>query len=127
MIRGDDEIQPKSSDEDFAFITVEDLHHRRRLSSPPKTFIIVKTEVNDQLSVSSCICGPGRRACSFLHLFCPTGFSDGVFSEAYERAVMRTILLAKVIDRAEPLPMYSATMLYCTNQTKVAEGLLLGE
>ena len=69
--------------------------------------------------------GLGRR--SFLHLFCPTGFSDGVFSEAYERAVMRTILLAKVIDRAGPLPMYSATMLCRADQNKVAEGLLLGE
>ena len=97
------------------------------LSSPPKTFIIVKTEVDDQQSVSSCICGPGRRACSFLHLFCPTGFLDGVFSEAYERADKRTILVAKVIDRAGSLPMYSATILCCTKQTKVAEGLLLGE
>ena len=42
VIRGDDEIQPKSSDEDFAFITAEDLHHRRGHSSPPKTFVIVK-------------------------------------------------------------------------------------
>ena len=94
------------------------------LSSPPKTFIIVKTEVNDQLSVSSCICGPGRHACSFLHLFCPTGFLDGVFSETYERAVMRTVLMAEVIDRAGPLPMYSATMFCRTDQKKVA---LLGE
>ena len=73
------------------------------------------------------MCEPGRRACSFLHLFCPTGFLDGVFSEAYERAVMRTILVAKIIDRAGPLPMYSSTIFCCTNQTKVAEGLLLGE
>ena len=65
--------------------------------------------------------------CSFLHLFCPTGFLDGVFSEAYERAVMRTVLVAEVIDRAGPLAMYSATILCCTNQTKIAEGLLLGE
>ena len=50
-----------------------------------------------------------------------------LISEAYERAVMGTILMAKVIDSVVPLPMYSATMLYCTNQTKVAEGLLLGE
>jgi len=69
--------------------------------------------------------GLGRR--SFLHLFCPTGFSDGVFSEAYERAVMKTILMAKVLDRAGPLPIYSATTVCCTNQTRVAEGLLLGE
>jgi len=94
------------------------------LSSPPKTFIIVKTEVDDQQSVSSCICGPGRRACSFLHLFCPTRFSDGVFSEAYERAVMRTVPVAEVIDRAGPLPMYSATVFCRTDQKKVA---LLGE
>ena len=79
--------------------------------------------------LSSCIymCGPARRACSFLHLFCPTGFLDGVFSETYERAVMRTVLMAEVIDRAGPLPMYSATMFCRTNQNKVAEGLLLGE
>ena len=63
----------------------------------------------------------------FSIFFCPTRFLDGVFSEAYERAVMRTILVATVIDRAGPLSMYSATMLCCTNQTKVAEGLLLGE
>ena len=97
------------------------------LSSPPKTFIIVKTEVDDQQSVSSFICGPGRRACSFLHLFCPTGFLDGVFSEAYERAVMRAVLVTEVIDRAGPLPMYSATVFCRTDQNKVAEGLLLGE
>ena len=70
---------------------------------------------------------PARRACFFLHLFCPTRFSDGVFSEVYERAVMKTILVAKDIDRAGPLPMYSAIVLYCTDLTKVAEGLLLGE
>ena len=35
--------------------------------------------------------------------------------------------MAKVIDRARPLSMYSATILYRTVQTKVAEGLLLGE
>ena len=58
---------------------------------------------------------------------CYEKMQDGVFSEAYDRAVMRTFLVAKVTDRAGPLPMYSATMLYCTNQTKVAEGLLLGE
>jgi len=40
---------------------------------------------------------------------------------------MKTILVAKDIDRAGPLPMYSAIVLYCTDQTKVAEGLLLGE
>ena len=73
------------------------------------------------------MCGLARRACSFLHLFCPTGFLDRVFSEAYERAVMRTILVAKVIDRAGSLPMNSATMLCCTDQNKVAEGLLLEE
>ena len=76
---------------------------------------------------SSCMNRPARCACSFLHLFCPTRFLDGVFSEAYERAVMRTILMAKVIDMAGLLPMYSATMLYRTDQNKVAEGLLLGE
>ena len=65
--------------------------------------------------------------CSFLHLFCPTGFLDVVFSEAYERAVMRIGLVAEVIDRAGPLPMYSATMFCRTDQNKVAEGLLLGE
>ena len=65
--------------------------------------------------------------CSFLHLFCPTGFLDGVFSEAYERAIMRTVLVAEVIDRARPLHMYSATVFCCTDQNKVAEGLLLGE
>ena len=73
------------------------------------------------------MCEPGRRVCSFLHLFCPTGFLDGVFSEAYEREVIGTILVAKVIDSAGPLPMYSATMLCRTGQTKVAEGLLLGK
>ena len=73
------------------------------------------------------MCGLARRACSFLHLFCPTGFLHGVFSEAYERAVMRTILVAEVIDGAGPLPMYSATMFCRTDQNKVAEGLLLGE
>ena len=88
------------------------------LSSPPKTFIIVKTEVDDQQSVSSCICGPGRRACSFLHLFCPTGFLDGVFSEAYEWAVIRTVLVAEVIVRAGPLPMYSATIFVVPIKTK---------
>ena len=45
----------------------------------------------------------------------------------YERAVMGTILMAKVIESAGPLSMYSATMFCCTNQTKVAERLLLGE
>ena len=65
--------------------------------------------------------------CSFLHLFCPTGFLDGVFSEAYERAVMRTVLVAEVIDRARPLPMYSATMICRVGQNKVSEGLLLGK
>ena len=39
---------------------------------------------------------------------------------------MRTILVAKVIDRAGPLSMYSATMVCRTDQNKVAEGLLLG-
>ena len=73
------------------------------------------------------MCRPAKRACFFLHLFYPTVFSDGVFSEAYERAVMGTILMAKVIDSAGPLPMYPATVLCCTDQTKVAEGLLLGE
>jgi len=102
-------------------ITAEDFRRGRR----PSSLLRLKSVAN--CSVSSCICGPGWRACSFLHLFCPTRFSDGVFSEAYERAVMRTILVAKVIDRAGPLPMYSATMLCCTNQTKLAEGLLLGE
>ena len=52
---------------------------------------------------------------------------DGFFSEAHERAVMRTVLMAEVIDRAGPLPMYSATMFCRTDQNKVAEGLLLGE
>ena len=144
MIRGDDEVQPvprvrtpknqvseayamKSGDEDSASVIAEDPHHIRRPSSPQKTFVIVKTKVNHQLSVSSCICGPGRCVCSFLHLFCPTEFSDGVFSEAYERAVMRTILVAKVIDRAGPHSMYSAIRLCSTNQTKIPERLLLGE
>ena len=63
----------------------------------------------------------------FSHLFYPTVFLDGVFSEAYERAVMGTILMAKVIDSVVPLPMYSATMLCCTIQTKVVERLLLRE
>ena len=117
----------KSGDEDSAFIITEDPYHSRRPSLPPKIFVIVKTEVNHQLSISSCICGPGRRACSFLHLFCPTGFLDGVFSGAYERTVMRTVLVVEVIDRAGPLPMYSATMICRTDQNKVAEGLLLGE
>ena len=63
----------------------------------------------------------------FSICFVPLGFLDGVFSKAYEWAVMRTILVAKVIDRAGPLSMYSATMLCCTNQTKVAKRLLLGE
>ena len=84
----------KSSDEDSAFVIAEDPHHSRRPSLPPKIFVIVKTEINHQLSVLSCIYGLGRRACSFLHLFCPTGFSDGVFSEAYEQVVMRTVLEA---------------------------------
>ena len=52
-----------------------------------------------------------RRACSFLHLFCSTGFLDGVFSEAYEREVIGTILVAKVIDSAGPLFMCSAIVL----------------
>jgi len=68
-----------------------------------------------------------RRACSFLHLFCSTGFSNGVFSEAYERVIMETVLVAKVIDSVGPLPMYSATMFYRTGQTRVVKGLLLGE
>jgi hypothetical protein len=38
VIIGDDKIQPKSSDEDSAFIAAEDVRHA------PKTFIIVKTE-----------------------------------------------------------------------------------
>ena len=71
--------------------------------------------------------GPVRRACSFLHLFCSTGFLDGIFSEAYEWAVIRTVLVAEVIVRAGPLPMYSATMFCRTDQNKVAEWLLLGE
>jgi hypothetical protein len=75
---------------------------------------------------SSCTRRPARRACSFLHLFYP-GFLDGVFSEAYERVIMETILVAKVIDSVGPLSMYLATMFYRTGQTKVAEGLLLGE
>ena len=70
---------------------------------------------------------PARRVCSFLHLFCPTGFSDGDFGEVYERAVMGTILMAKVIESAGPLSMYSATMLCRTDQIKVVEGLLLEE
>ena len=71
--------------------------------------------------------GLGRRAYSLLHLFCPTRFSDGAFSEAYKQAVTREILMAKVLDRAGPLPIYSATMLCCSNQIKIAEGLLLRE
>jgi len=46
MIHGDDEVQPKSSDEDSVFIAAEDLHHRRRHSSPLKIFVIIKTENN---------------------------------------------------------------------------------
>ena len=60
-------------------------------------------------------------------MFCPTGFLDGVFSEAYEQAVMRTVLASEVVDRAGPLSMYLATMVCRTDQNKVAEGLLLGE
>ena len=45
----------------------------------------------------------------------------------YERAVMGTILMAKVIESAGPLSMYSATMLCRTDQIKVVEGLLLEE
>ena len=63
----------------------------------------------------------------FSIFFCPTRFLDGVFSEAYEWAVIRTVLVAEVIVRAGPLPMYSATMFCHTDQNKVAEGLLLGE
>jgi hypothetical protein len=50
--------------------------------------------------------GPARRACSFLRLFYPARFLDGAFSKAYERAVMRTLLVAKVIDRSGPLCIY---------------------
>jgi hypothetical protein len=35
--------------------------------------------------------------------------------------------MAEVIDRSRPLPISSATVLCCTSQTEVAEGLLLGE
>jgi len=74
------------------------------------------------------MCGPVRRACSFLHKLCPTEILDGVFSEAYKRAIMGIILVIKVIDCAEPLPMYSATIYALSyDQTKVAEGLLLEE
>ena len=97
-------------------------------SSSPKTFIIVKTEINRQYEYYRHVdMGPLGVHALFSICFAPIEFSDGVFSEVYERAVMRTILVAKVIDRAGPLPMYSATMLCCTNQTKLAEGLLLGE
>ena len=40
---------------------------------------------------------------------------------------MRTVPVAKVIDRAGLLPMYSATVFCRTDQNKVAEGLLLEE
>jgi hypothetical protein len=63
----------------------------------------------------------------FSICFAPIEFSDGVFSEVYERAVMRTILVAKVIDRAGPRSMYSAIRLCSTNQTKIPKRLLLGE
>jgi hypothetical protein len=53
--------------------------------------------------------------CSFFHLFCPTGFLDGVFSKAYERVVIRAFLTAEVIDRSRPLPIYSANVLCCTS------------
>ena len=71
--------------------------------------------------------GPLGVRALFSICFCPTGFFDGVYSEAYERAVTRTVLVAEVIDRAGLLPMYSATVSCCTDQNKVAEGLLLGE
>ena len=69
--------------------------------------------------------GPVRALFSIC--FCPTGFLDGVFSEAYELVVTRTILVAEVIDGAGPLPMYSAAMFCRTDPNKVAKGLLLGE
>jgi hypothetical protein len=71
--------------------------------------------------------GPLGVRALFSICFCPIGFFYGVSSEAYERAVMRTVLVAEVIDRAGPLPMYSATVSCGTDQNKVAEGLLLGE
>ena len=71
--------------------------------------------------------GPLGVRALFSIYFCPTVFFDGVSSEAYERTVMRTVLVAEVIDRAGQLPMYSATMFCHTDQNKVAEGLLLGE
>ena len=73
------------------------------------------------------MCGADRRACSFLHLFCPTRFSDGVFSEVYEQEIVRFFLPAKAIDKSGSLSAYSATVLCRTSQTAVAEGLLLGE
>ena len=50
----------------------------------------------------------------------------GVVSVACERVVMRAVLKAEVIDRSWLFPIYSVTMLCCTSQTEVAEGLLLG-
>ena len=71
--------------------------------------------------------GPLGVRALFSICFCPTGFFDGVSNEAFERAVMRTVLVAEVIDRAGLLPMYSAIVFCRTDQNKVAKGLLLGE
>ena len=93
----------------------------RRLPSP-KTHIIIKIEVNNYLEYHHHVC------VLFSICFVPLNFRmEFLISEAYERAVMGTILMAKVIDSVVPLPMYSATMLCCTIQTKVVERLLLRE
>ena len=70
--------------------------------------------------------GPLGVRALFSICFVPLGFLDGVFSEAYERAVMRTVLVTEVIDRAGPLSLYLATMFCRTDQNKVAEGYYWG-
>jgi hypothetical protein len=60
-------------------------------------------------------------------MFSPLGFWNGVFSEAYGWNVLRVFLRAEVTIRYVPLRMYSTTSLCCVGQTKVAEGLQLGD
>jgi hypothetical protein len=84
MARGDNEAQSapkmralgrqdpeaygtKSSDKVSAFITKDPLHHQDQSQSLPGLLL-------------SCMCGPIRCACFFLHLFCPTRFSDGILA-----------------------------------------------